>query len=606
MSKNQQKKSQTAKQKPATRKKEKSKASQPWIWVLGVCVITAITFVPMLSNGFTNWDDQFYITSNPMFQGPDWSAIFTQQLMANYHPLTVFTLALNYQLSGISPFSYHLVNWLLHILNTGLVFYLALRLSSGNQWVGFITALLFGVHPMHVESVAWASERKDVLYTLFFLLALISYVKYIQQSDWKKYVTVLVLFLLSLLSKPAAVTLPVVLVLLDGFMGRSLKDQKIWLEKIPFFALSLVFGLLAIKFQHYSQAFVKPDLYPFWQKVMFSAFGLGEYVKRFIWPFPLSAIHPFPDPGTVPPSYYLGFVTCVLLIVGVIFFRKKKYVWLGAGFYVVNVALVLQLLTFGHAIIAERYTYVPYIGLAFLLAMYWDQIKNASIKNGVLVIILLVVGGFALASFQQVKVWKNSGTLWSHAIETYSRSYIARTNRGQYLSAKEGKYQDALADFEIALQIEPNDTFTLVNRATIYINQQNFKAALNDADSLIKRAPYIARGHFFHGVATFQLGSPEEALADLNQSIQLDPDLEEAWGYRGIVLYNYKQDYEGAKTNFDRAIELNPKKGINYKNRARCWIRFGNKNEALRDIATAQSLGENVPDDLIKTAQALQ
>ena len=606
MSQNQPKKSSTNKPKKSSQAKSQRKPGQSMLWALGVCILTGIVFLPMLSNGFTNWDDQFYITSNPMLLDQDWKGIFTRPLMANYHPLTVFSLALNYQLTNLSPFSYHLVNWLLHVLNTGLVFFLAYRLSNSDQWVGLITALLFGLHPMHVESVAWASERKDVLYTFFFLLALLSYLKYIQHPDTKKYITVVLLFILSLLSKPAAVTLPLVLLLMDAFMGRSIKDQKVWLEKIPFFVLSIVFGLLAIKFQHQSQAIVAPEIYPFWQKVIFSFYGFGEYVKRFFWPFPMSAIHPFPETGIIPASFYFGFLVSVLTIVGTWLFRRKKYVWFGVGFYAVNVALVLQLLTFGHAIIAERYTYVPYIGVGFLLSMAWATSHlSGGLKRGILIGLLVFCGFMGISAFQQIKVWKNSGTLWSHAIETYPNSYMARTNRAQYLSAKEGKYEEALVDFAIALQVEPNDSFSLINRATIYINQQNFQAAYADADSLVKYVPHIAKGHYLRGVAAFQLNQPEQALADLTNCIQLDPASEEAYSFRGVVLYNYKQDYNAAKADFDQAIQLNPKMGGNYKNRARCWIKFGNKDEALKDIATAQSLGENVGNDLIQAAQAL-
>jgi tetratricopeptide (TPR) repeat protein len=222
-----------------------------------------------------------------------------------------------------------------------------------------------------------------------------------------------------------------------------------------------------------------------------------------------------------------------------------------------------------------------------------------------LVVVLGFCGFMGIAAFQQISVWKNSGTLWSHAIETYPNSYMARTNRAQYLSAKEGKYDEALADFAIALQVEPNDSFSLINRATIYINQQNFQAAYADADSLVKYVPHIAKGHYLRAVAAFRLNQPEQALADLTNCIQLDPASEEGYSYRGVVYYNYKQDYNAAKADFDQAILLDPKKVRNYKNRARCWIKFGKKTEALNDIAMAQSLGENVGNDLLQAAQAL-
>lgn len=606
MSKTQPKKPVTGKKKKAGSSKPSGSLHNPLYWAFGIAIFTGIVFIPMLSNSFTNWDDQFYITSNPMFQGKIyWDEVFTHPLMANFHPLTMMTLAMNYQVSELSPFSYYLVNWLVHMANTAMVFYLAYRLSKNNHWVGGITALLFGIHPMHVESVAWASERKDVLYTFFFLWALLVYWKYIQQSDLKKYFVVILLYVLSLLSKPAAVVFPLVMLLMDAFAGRSWKESKVWMEKIPFFILSVIFGLLAIKFQHGAKAIEMAGGYPLWQKVVFSIYGFGEYVKRFFWPYSMSNIHPFPEKGVIPGSFYIGFIFCVITLVAAWWFRKKNFVWFGIGFFAANIVLVLQLLSFGHAIIAERYTYVPYIGIAFTLSMAWANSQlSEGVKKGLLVLMLIVCGAFSVAAFQQTKVWKSSETLWSNAIESYPRSALARANRGQNL-AKNGKYDEALADFEIALQVEPNDSFALINRASIYLNQQNYPAAYADAESLIQHAPWIPRGYYFRGVAGFQLKQPEQALADLTHAVELDPKMDDAWSYKGVVNYNYRQDYQAAFDDFSRAIELNPKVGSYYKNRARCYVKFGKKSEALNDIAVAQSLGENVDANLIQAAQAL-
>jgi hypothetical protein len=186
-----------------------------WTWLIPVLVVTGISFLPMLSNGFTNWDDDIYVTRNQLLKGPDWNAIFTQASASNYHPLTMATLAFNYAISGVDPFSYHFVNWLLHILNTGLVFLFIHKISGKKIYVAAFVALIFGVHPMHVESVAWVSERKDVLYTFFFLLALLKYWRFLETNKRANLIYCFVFFILSLLSKPAAVILPIVLLLLD-------------------------------------------------------------------------------------------------------------------------------------------------------------------------------------------------------------------------------------------------------------------------------------------------------------------------------------------------------------------------------------------------------
>jgi Flp pilus assembly protein TadD len=580
-------------------------AGRPLLWALGVCAVTAVTFSPMFGNGFTNWDDPFYITENALLRGPDWAGILSQPVVSNYHPLTVATLALNYQLSGLAPRSYHVVNWLLHILNTGLVFGLAYLLSDGQRWVGATTALWFGVHPLHVESVAWASERKDVLYTLFFVAALLCYVRYLRQREWKAYGGALGLFVMSLMSKPAAVVLPVVLLLLDGYRGRSLKDRAVWLEKIPFFALALAFGVLALRVQA-EKAIAQPESYPMWQRLVFAGYGFGEYIKRFFWPFPLSAVHPFPPSGVVPVAYYPSLLVTAATGVAVWHFRRIRYVVFGVGFYAVTVALVLQLLTFGNSVISERYTYVPYIGLAFALAMAWATSSwSVTARKGVLGVFLLAGLGLAVLSNRQVRVWRDSQTLWTQAIAAYPNSHVARANRGNYLATKLKRYDEGLADYTVALQSKPDHAHSLENRAIIYLHQQDYESAFADAGQLVRFHPDLARGYFLRAFAADRLGRTDQAVADYTECIARDPQNEEALTNLGIIYFNTKQDYRAARASFDAAIRINPNKGANVLNRARCWTALGNKAEALSDIETAKRLGEKVGDDLIQAARAL-
>ncbi|HET9432247.1 MAG TPA: hypothetical protein VFO37_00760, partial [Chitinophagaceae bacterium] len=193
---------------------EKRRGSQNksiWPSLISVLILTGVSFLPMLANGFTNWDDDIYITSNRLLRDPDWNAIFTGPSASNYHPLTIITLAFNYAISGTDPFSYHFINWLLHILNTALVFLFVYKISGNKTYVAAFCSVIFGVHPMHVESVAWVSERKDVLYALFFLLALLQYWSFLETGKKLKLILCFAFFVLSLLSKPAAIILPVVL-----------------------------------------------------------------------------------------------------------------------------------------------------------------------------------------------------------------------------------------------------------------------------------------------------------------------------------------------------------------------------------------------------------
>jgi len=222
-------------------------------WLIPVLAVTALSLFPMLNNGFTNWDDDIYVTQNPLLKNADWQAIFTQASASNYHPLTIASLVFNYAISDADPFSYHLINWLLHILNTALVFLFIYKISGKKIYVASLVTIIFGVHPMHVESVAWVSERKDVLYALFFLLALLQYWSFLEKGKRLNFIFCFLFFILSLLSKPAAIILPLVLLLLDHWYGRTF-NWKIIAEKIPFFLLSLIFGFIQLKYNQQMQS----------------------------------------------------------------------------------------------------------------------------------------------------------------------------------------------------------------------------------------------------------------------------------------------------------------------------------------------------------------
>ena len=304
----------------------------PGIWMLFIAGITALVFSPMLGNGFTNWDDEGYILANGLLRGPDWKGIFTQQVVGNYHPLTILSLALNYALTELNPFSYVLFNLLLHVTNTLLVFYFIWILSEKKTWIAVFTALLFGLHPMHVESVAWISERKDVLYTLFFLLSLIQYWRYLNAGKILNYWLSFIFFILSIVSKPAAIVLPLVLFLLDYWKGRSFnrtafRESRLWrkviIEKIPFFIVSVAFAVITLKIQSQT-AVAGLDVYPLWMRLFFAFYVVMIYCFRFFIPYPLAAFHPYPDPENLSPAILLSPLFGIALVIFLWKQRKNK------------------------------------------------------------------------------------------------------------------------------------------------------------------------------------------------------------------------------------------------------------------------------------------
>lgn len=569
--------------------------------------VTIIVMSPMLNNGFTNWDDEFYVQSNPLLRGPDWIGIFTQPVNDNYHPLTIVSLAVNYQLSDLSPFSYLLVNLLLHVANTSLVFYLVWLISDKKTWIAFFTGLIFGIHPMHVESVAWVSERKDVLYTLFFLLSLVQYWKYLETKSRDKYWGSFALFIISLLAKPAAIVLPAVLFLFDYWKGRHF-DQKLFTEKIPFLILSIVFGLITLTVQS-KQAIVSSAVFPLWERLFFACYGIMIYLVRFFIPYPLSALHPFPTAQNLNLTIIISPLFVIALAILTWYLRKNKLLVFCILFYVINLLLVLQIVAIGNAIVAERYTYVPYIGLAFLFGTWIYNYVNQLSKKLAWIAPVCITLIFGTMSFQRTKVWNNSISLWNNVLDHYPNAAVARTNRANYFyklaidsaHAFEASslYQSALEDCNVALKTDPRHQPGYEIRGLIFQNLHRYSEALADGQRLIQLAPQKREGYAISSTANMYLNHPDEALADLDICIKLKPEDDISLNNRGTILYN-KRRFSEAQIDYSKAIELNPK-GSYYLNRSFCYFELGDLAKAKTDAQMALQKGIAVDSSYLRS-----
>ena len=560
----------------------------PWLWVLGLLLLTAIIYSPIFQNTFTNWDDEQYVTKSPMMQAVakgDWSSIFTDPVASNYHPLTMLSLAINYKIGGLNPFGYQLINVAFHLLNTFLVFVFFWNFTDKKTTSTLIIAALFALHPMHVESVAWISERKDVLYTFFFLLGMINYWKYLTLDVKNYFYYALIFFVLSLLSKPAAIIFPLVMLLLDYYKGRPF-GKNMLLEKIPFFLLSFAFAVLTLQIQS-KTAIADVNKFSLIERFFFACYGLSDYAIKAILPFGLSALHPFPKGlSTVHYASILG----VLTLGGLLFLQKNnKNIVFGILFYLINLLLVLQVVAIGNAVVAERYTYVSYLGLFFIIAYFIDNQNNtiATIfKYGSIAAIAI----FSFLTFNQIKTWKNSETLWTKAIESYPTSSVALSNRALvYYNA--GQHQKAIDDVNISLQNEPEHLKSLQFRALALIGLKQYDVAFKDAANFVSLAPENADAYMARGTAYSGLLQDDLALADYDKTAQLSPNMTEVYNNRGTLLFNRKKDYQRALSDFDKALSLDPKRVTAMLNRSYCHFFLGDKIKALADANAAIALG---------------
>jgi len=541
------------------------------LWLGAILLLTCLIYQPSLDNGFTNWDDNHYVTSNAIVAHPTLKALVITPLSGNYHPLTMASLALNYAISGTHAVSYHWLNLLLHLANTALVFLFVRRLSGGRFWTTVVTALFFGIHPMHVESVAWIAERKDVLYAFFYLLGLLAYLRYLGKRRLGWLVAAWLAFVLSVASKPAAVVFPLTLLAIDYFKGRPYQPRLL-LEKIPFLLVSIVGGVLTLYAQSSAGAVAEPYRWTLLQKILFASYGTAMYFVKLFLPLRLSAIYPYPtEAGAVlGPKYYLALVALLILLPAVVYlFRRSRAVLFGLAFFFINIVLVLQFVSVGQAVYADRYTYLPYIGLFFALAWWLDEpgpkLGGVPVRAALAAVLIALAGVSLAQTWKRCDVWQNSGTLWDDTIEKYpDQVFDAYNNRGHYYLT-EGRYPQALADLDHALSLNPKVARAWGNKGAVY-------AETNRNDS---------------------------AYVCFERAIELKPDYAEAWGNRGAVRIHLN-DLPGAVEDFSRAIQLKPGYRDAYTNRAMVYFQLGEFEKSIADRRRAIELDPRNPTNYIQ------
>ena len=557
--------------------------------------VTAAVFFPALDNQFVNWDDDAYIVDSRVIEELSaknvWS-YFTDFHHGLYQPLTLLSFAFDHALGGPDPFVYHLVNVLLHLASTALVFALV-WLLAGRSSVAFVSALVFGVHTLHVESVAWVTERKDVLYAFFFLASCVAYVRYVQAGERRLHLLALALFLLSLLAKAQAVSLAVTLLVLDFWFGRSLKDRKVWIEKLPFLALALLFGIMALIAQASAGAIDTTEHGPLVERIGFASYALVHYVMRLFAPVRLSAIYPYPQwEGALSPEVWLYPLIVVVGLAGVAYSVKRSRVLaVGVGWFLVNIALMLQVVPAGTAFMADRFTYVASVGFAFLIGMGYRAAVNGTPRlrpplTAGLAAWILFLGGLTL---QRVEVWQDSISLWSDVLDKHPGQPFALNNRGIALAA-EGDVEGALRDYDRAIQVDPSYSKPYENRGNVRLSRGHYAEAIEDYSRALERAPSEATAYYNRGLAWDYLGDPRAAIRDYDEAIRLDPDLVDAYYSRGGARGN-TGDLAGAADDFDRAAQLDPDDPRPVLNRGVVWLAMGDTTSACRDWMRASRMG---------------
>jgi protein O-mannosyl-transferase len=566
----------------ATGPAELPKRSQLLFLMAAVVTITFLSFSPALKNDFTNWDDNTYVFENPHLAKPLSEAIpyffKSNYFIGNYIPFTMVVYALEYHVAGLKPHFYHQVNVLIHLVNVLLVFWFIFLLSRKRPWVAALVALLFGIHPLHVESVAWVSELKDLLYTGFFMTGLIFYYRYLERklvvptgghaiaSDrkaiYRLYVPAFIFFVFSTLSKPAAIVFPLVMLLLD-FYTRRRSDKWMWLEKLPFFLASLVFGLVAIQAQQADR--LLHDEYSLAQRLFFASHSFLHYMVKLFLPIRLSIFYPYPEyeGGYLPAIYYLAPFVVAALAYGIYrTLQHTRLIAFGVLFFFVNVVLVLQLVSVGEAIMAERYTYVSYIGVFFILAMGIDRLIQGQLSQLARfkpLVMLLLVGFIATciyATHVRCKVWKNDYTIANDLLEKFPDDRLALNNKG-FLLALQKNYTEAIPLLTRATELKKDYAMAYINLMDTHLALQDFEKATAVSDSALKYLPTDYNVLSKKGIILSLQRQYPEAIRFFKQSLTHKKSNIRVYVYMAECYYEMK-DYDAAIKVLDTALGYEP------------------------------------------------
>ena len=575
---------------------EKTDRQIPVRWgALVVAFLVVLLYLPALGNGFVNWDDDIYVYANPQVRSLAPSSLwraFTHihASSGNWHPLTMVSHAVGYAVWGLRPFGHHLTSILLHGCNAALVVLLAVRLlqargcalsRQGMLAAGVVAGLLFGLHPLHVESVAWVSERKDLLAALFYLLGVLSYLRYAGHAAgavglWKdrRYLTTLLCFVLSLLSKPMALSFPFVLLIIDWYPLDRLKNlRRILVEKIPFFVLDLGLATVTVLAQRASGAFRPLAEVSMGSRVLVATKAAALYLAKTLLPTGLLPFYSYPARVSLW-SWEFGVPVAVMTaaVLGCLVAVKKHRAFAAVlAYYGVVLLPVLGIVQIGPQAMADRYTYLPSVALVALLGagcgVLWDRHAIAAAwwkKACAVTAALLLLGLLSWQSVRQVGVWRNSETLWSRVI-----------------------------------QYEPWNTEAYNNRASSYYDRGEYEKALADYDSALRGPPLLGRAHankrrsaYFNdrAITYVRLGRYAEALADESQAIELRPTQASYYFNRGNIHFLTGR-YPEARDDLDRAIAASPVADPAYfKKRGLIYRRLGMEDKALQDMERAQAL----------------
>ena len=619
-------------------------------------VATVIVFWQVNYCDFINYDDHVYVTENGHVQrgltmdGIRWA--FTTYHASNWHPLTWISHMLDVQFFGLKPQWHHLTNLLFHIANTLLLFFVLYRMTNA-LWQSAFVAALFALHPLHVESVAWVAERKDVVSTFFWMLTMGAYCYYVERPGLRRYLPVVSFFALGLMAKPMLVTLPFILLLLDYWpflrfeqkqlapviqtkstkpmnpdkrKGKSRKNNPITIkeevkadksadspfrwtmirpllwEKVPLFALAVFSSIITYIAQQKGGAVQSIEAFPLSVRISNALVSYITYIGRMIWPNSLAIYYPYPGLWQLWQVLGAVFILIAVTLAAILMAKRFQYLTVGWLWYVGTLVPVIGLVQVGGQASADRYTYIPLIGLFIMVAWgmptllgQWRYCKKALIAFSTLTLLCL-----SIVTWTQVGYWQNNLTLYDHALKVTDNNCVVYINRGNAYAAI-GNQQQAIEDFSRAIEINSKVPSAYFNRGAAYAAIGNQQQAIEDYNRAIEINPKYALAYYNRGNAYAAIGNRQQSIEDYDKAIEINPKYVEAYSNRAASYYllgNRQQAIE----NYNRAIEINSEFALAYYNRGNVYAANGNRQQAIEDFTRAIDINPKFASSYIKRA----
>lgn len=528
-----------------------------------LAMLAAVPYVQTLRHDFVSYDDNEFITENPRVQqgltieNVKWA--FASTTASNWHPITMLSHMLDVELWRLRPGGHHLTNVILHAANT-LILFLALRRLTGAMWRSALVAALFAIHPLHVESVAWVAERKDVLSTFFGFLALWCYDSYVQQRTIGRYAIVAMFFVLSLMSKPMLVTLPFVMLLLDVWpLQRTTRQSRVWLiaEKIPLLALSAGVSAITLVSQRATDAVFSVDEMGILHRIENAVVAYAMYLAKMAWPVDLVVLYPLQRTWPMHEALISAVALLAISAAAVMLRRSRPYLLVGWLFFLGTLVPVIGFVRVGFQSMADRYTYVPLIGVFIMIA--WSlptALANTTRVRLVTTAAGVVILALAARTWHQIGYWRDSFTLFSHAIETTDGNFIAHNNLG-YAYAKAGDLPRAIHHYITATELCPTYGVAFGNLGAAYLMTGQHQAALPPLQRAVQLLEHSSRIRTNLGTALVANGQPDAAIDAYQRAIDLDPTNPDPHYNLARTLTNLKRIDE-AIIAYQRVLQLRP------------------------------------------------